>query len=89
MSFILSQQVELQQDDNDLKDVEIEYIVKPMDVSSLKTMDGMANLEEDMLNQFSDIFRHFQKGKEEDDEVSILTKNPLLLFLTSLSRTLK
>ncbi|SAL95959.1 hypothetical protein [Absidia glauca] len=60
--------LEPQQDDNDLKDVEIEYIVKPMDVSSLKTMDGMANLEDDMLNQFSDIFRHFQTGKEEDDE---------------------
>ncbi|KAI8327803.1 hypothetical protein BC941DRAFT_385930 [Chlamydoabsidia padenii] len=68
----LKQQTEQQQDDNDLKDVEIEYVVKPMDVSSLKELDGMANLEDDVLNQFSDIFRHFQNGKEEDEDIQIL-----------------
>jgi uncharacterized protein YdgA (DUF945 family) len=38
-------------------------------------MDGMSNLDETTLQQFSDIFKHFQTGKpEQDDEVSLLDK---------------
>ncbi|ORZ10807.1 hypothetical protein BCR42DRAFT_333185 [Absidia repens] len=61
------QNTEKQDIDNDLKDVEFEYVVQPMDAERLKTLDGMANLQDDVLNQFSDIFRYFQKGKEEDE----------------------
>lgn len=49
--------------------MEFEYVVQPMDADRLKTLDGMTDLQDDVLNQFSDIFRHFQKGKE-DDEVN-------------------
>jgi hypothetical protein len=35
-------------------------------------MDGMSSLDETTLQRFSDIFKHFQIGKpDEDDEVSI------------------
>lgn len=38
----------------------------------------MSTLDENTLQQFSDIFKHFQTGKpDEDDEVSIMDKNNL------------
>jgi len=59
-----------QKKDDALDDVQIEYVVQPVDMSALKNMDGMSNLDENTLQQFSDIFKHFQTGKpEEDDEV--------------------
>lgn len=59
-----------QSKDDALDDVQIEYVVQPVDMSALKNMDGMSNLDENTLQQFSDIFKHFQTGKpEEDDEV--------------------
>lgn len=61
-----------QQNDDALDDVQIEYVVQPVDMSALKSMDGMSNLDENTLQQFSDIFKHFQTGKpEEEDEVSL------------------
>ena len=61
-----------QQNDDALNDVQIEYVVQPVDISALKSMDGMSNLDENTLQQFSDIFKHFQTGKPEDeDEVRI------------------
>ncbi|KAL7312231.1 hypothetical protein PS15m_008018 [Mucor circinelloides] len=58
-----------QKKDDALDDVQIEYVVQPVDMSALKNMDGMSNLDENTLQQFSDIFKHFQTGKpEEDDE---------------------
>ncbi|KAI9476213.1 MAG: hypothetical protein EXX96DRAFT_639744 [Benjaminiella poitrasii] len=57
-----------QQDEDTLDDVEIEYVVQPVDFSSLKDMDGMSNLDENTLQQFSNIFKHFQTAKPDEDE---------------------
>ncbi|CEP18779.1 hypothetical protein [Parasitella parasitica] len=57
-----------EQNDNTLDDVQIEYVVQPVDMSALKSMDGMSNLDENTLQQFSDIFKHFQNGKPEDND---------------------
>ncbi|KAG2196547.1 hypothetical protein INT47_010386 [Mucor saturninus] len=60
--------VKIEGNDEPLDDVEIEYVVQPVDVSALKNMDGMSNLDENTLQQFSDIFKHFQTGKPEQDD---------------------
>lgn len=66
----IEQQIKKENDDS-LDNVEIEYVVQPVDVSTLKNMDGMSSLDENTLQQFSDIFKHFQTGKpDEDEEVS-------------------
>lgn len=54
--------------DDSLKDVEVEYVVQPIDLSALKKADGMSKLDENTLQQFSEIFKHFQNGKPEQDE---------------------
>ncbi|CEI98401.1 hypothetical protein RMCBS344292_12510 [Rhizopus microsporus] len=54
--------------DDLLKDVEVEYVVQPIDLSALKKADGMSKLDENTLQQFSEIFKHFQNGKPEQDE---------------------
>lgn len=49
-------------------------------------MDGMSSLDENTLQQFSDIFKHFQTGKpDEDDEVSSFSNNSpfLVVFIYS------
>ncbi|KAI9356804.1 hypothetical protein BD770DRAFT_389323 [Pilaira anomala] len=63
----LEQQIKNEKDDS-LDNVEIEYVVQPVDVSTLKNMDGMSSLDENTLQQFSDIFKHFQTGKPDEDE---------------------
>lgn len=64
------QEAEAEQN-NSLDNVEIEYIVQPIDASTLKKVDGWSKMDENSLQQFSDIFKHFQTGKpEQDDEVS-------------------
>ncbi|KAI8084664.1 uncharacterized protein BX664DRAFT_337516 [Halteromyces radiatus] len=67
----------VQENEDDLKDVEIEYVVQSMDASSLKSMDGMNNLQDDVLDQFSNIFRHFQRGKEEDEDETMIHREGL------------
>ncbi|KAI8992560.1 hypothetical protein BDB01DRAFT_841760 [Pilobolus umbonatus] len=58
-----------QHKDTSLDDVEIEYVVQPVDLTTLKNMNTLVNVDEDTLQQFSDIFKHFQVGKpDEDDE---------------------
>ncbi|ORX61406.1 DUF382-domain-containing protein [Hesseltinella vesiculosa] len=66
----------LAQKDNDdtLDDVTIEYVVKPVDVSSLKIDSDIAD---DVLDHFSSIIKHFQEGpKDEDDDVIIAPSEP-------------
>ncbi|KAG2229248.1 hypothetical protein BDF21DRAFT_430488 [Thamnidium elegans] len=63
----IEQQINKEKDVS-LDNVEIEYVVQPVDVSALKNMDGMSSLDENTLQQFSDIFKHFQTGKPDEDE---------------------
>ncbi|KAI8977254.1 hypothetical protein BDF20DRAFT_913602 [Mycotypha africana] len=57
-----------QKEKDDSLDVEIEYVVQPVDMSSLKNIDGLSNVDDSTLQQFSEIFKHFQTGKAEEDE---------------------
>jgi splicing factor 3B subunit 2 len=59
--------VKLEQDDS-LDDVEIEYVVQPVDLSKAESL---SSLDEATLQQFSDIFKHFQNGKQEEDDEEV------------------
>lgn len=50
-------------DDVDLKDVEFEYVIEPIDVTKLQ---GDNEAKDEIIDQFTNIIRHFQKGKEDD-----------------------
>jgi splicing factor 3B subunit 2 len=59
--------VKLEQDDS-LDDVEIEYVVQPVDLSKAESL---SSLDEATLQQFSDIFKYFQNGKQEEDDEEV------------------
>ncbi|KAI7900284.1 uncharacterized protein BX663DRAFT_477144 [Cokeromyces recurvatus] len=68
-------ELEKEEKDNSLDDVEIEYVVQPVDFSALKNMDGMSNLDENTLQQFSNIFKHFQSGEPDENEEEFPVQN--------------
>lgn len=82
---VLKELEKQQENDDSLDDVQIEYVVQPVDVGALKNMDGMSSLDDSTLQQFSDIFKHFQVGKpDEDDAVSFVCNCCNFSKLTSL-----
>lgn len=46
--------------------VEIEYVTQTVDADTLKKLDGMDNVDDESLQQFSNVFKHFQIGGQEE-----------------------
>lgn len=70
---MLGDQQSQKNDDDKLDDVEIEYVAQPVDAESLKSMDGMKNVDESVLEQFTNIFKHFSVGNADEEEVRLLS----------------
>ncbi|KAI7858546.1 hypothetical protein BDC45DRAFT_457485 [Circinella umbellata] len=56
------------QRDDSLNDVEIEYVTQAVDADSLKNIETLSNVDENVLQQMSEVFKHYQISKNDAEE---------------------
>lgn len=59
--------------DDDLADVEIVYTPEILEIEDIKKQNGFENLDEETLNQFSSVFKHFQIGNNANEVTFLVT----------------
>ena len=57
------------QRDDSLNDVEIEYVTQAVDADSLKNVESLSSVDENVLQQMSEVFKHYQISNNDAEEV--------------------